>query len=213
MKRKNNLYDSMISYRNIEFVYNKVKNNSHNKEKIFEFSKYKNCNLIDILEKLYNESYIFSKFNIFLIHEKKYRIIMSESVSDKIVNQLICYFILQPSLNCLIDSNIATRKGKGTSYGYQLFNKYVNCIGLNKNIYVLRIDINKYFYSIDHYILYAMLKRKIKDKKSLMILKDIISLTNKEYVNNRVNYLIDNEIKRINKLNISDKEKIRKLMN
>ena len=44
----------------------------------------------------------FSNYNIFLIHEKKYRIIMSESISDKIVNQMISYFILLPSFNCLI---------------------------------------------------------------------------------------------------------------
>ena len=39
-----------------------------------------------------------------------------------------------------------------------------------------------------------MLKSKIKDKKGLKILKDIISLTNQKYAN-----------KKIDKLNISDK--------
>lgn len=201
----------MISFRNINFVYNRVRNNCHNKTKIFEFTKYKNCNLIDILEKLHNENYIFSNFSIFLIHEKKYRIIMSENISDKIVNQLISYFILVPSFKCLIDTNIATRKDKGTSYGYDLFNKYVNSIGIDKNIYVLRIDISKYFYNIDHEILYDMLTEKIKDERSLKVLREIISLTNREYVNQRIKYLINNEIKRINKLKISQKEKDRKI--
>ncbi|UKI27684.1 MAG: hypothetical protein L6V91_03640 [Bacilli bacterium] len=73
---------------------------------------------------------------------------MSETISDKIVNQLVGYFILLPSFKCLIDSNIATRKGRGSSYGYRLFEKYVNDIGTNKNIYVLRIDIKKYFFII-----------------------------------------------------------------
>ena len=66
----------------------------------------------------------------FLIHEKKYRIIMSESIPDKIVNQMISYYILLPSFNNLIDSNVATRKNKGTAYAYTLFSKYVNAIGL-----------------------------------------------------------------------------------
>ena len=65
MKRLNNLYDNMISFSNIDYVYNKVKNNCHNKNKVFEFTKYKNCNLIDILEKLSSESYVFSRFSIF----------------------------------------------------------------------------------------------------------------------------------------------------
>ena len=97
-----------------------------------DFIRYKNCYLIDILEKLKSREYKFSNYHIFLIHEKKYRIIMSESVCDKIVNQMISYFILLPSFKCLIDENIATRKNRGSSYGYKLFEKYVNNIINNK---------------------------------------------------------------------------------
>ena len=120
MKRINNLYNNMISYRNIDFIFNKVKNNCHNKNKVFDFIKYKNCNIIDILEQLKNNNYKFNNYNIFLIKEKKYRIIMSETISDKIVNQLISNFILIPSFKNLIDTNVATKKNKGTNYAYIL---------------------------------------------------------------------------------------------
>lgn len=207
MKRISNLYDNMICYSNVLFVFNRIKNKSHNKNKIMLFMRYKNCYLYDILEKLRNNSYSFSNYHIFLIHEKKYRIIMSESVSDKIVNQMVSYFILLPSFNCLIEENIATRSGKGSSYGYRLFEKYVNDIGTNKNIYVLRIDIKKYFYNINHFILLSMLERRIKDKKAINILKKIIDLTDNDYVNNNIKKLIDKEIGRVNSLNISIREK------
>lgn len=212
MKRISNLYDNMICYGNVLFVFNRIKNKSHNKNKIMLFMRYKNCYLYDILEKLRNNSYSFSNYHIFLIHEKKYRIIMSESVSDKIVNQMVSYFILLPSFNCLIEENIATRSGKGSSYGYRLFEKYVNDIGTNKNIYVLRIDVKKYFYNISHEILLSMLERRIKDKKAINILKKIIDLTDNDYVNNNINCLINKEINRINYLKTSSNEKI-KLIN
>lgn len=93
MKRINNLYDNMISISNANYVYNKIKNNCHNKNKVFNFIKYKNSNIIDILIKLKEEKYVFSNFSVFLINEKKYRIIMSENIKDKIVNQMISYFI------------------------------------------------------------------------------------------------------------------------
>ena len=86
----------MISYSNILFVFNKIKNKCHNKNKLMKFIRYKNCYLIDILEKLKSNTYNFSNYHIFLIHEKKYRIIMNEDISDKIVNQLVSYFILIP---------------------------------------------------------------------------------------------------------------------
>ena len=46
MKRLNNLYDNMISYSNADFVYNRVRKNCRNKDKVFEFIKYKNCYII-----------------------------------------------------------------------------------------------------------------------------------------------------------------------
>lgn len=210
MKRLSNLYDNMISYRNILFVYNRIRSKCHNKNKIMCFDRYKNCYLIDILERLKSGTYNFSNYHIFLIHEKKYRIIMSENIFDKIVNQMISYYILLPSMNCLIDSNIATRKNKGSGYGYELFERYINSI--NGDIYVLRIDISKYFYNIDHDILFSMLEKRIKDKKALYILKKIISLTDCDYVNKSISYLINREIKRVNSLNISINEK-NKLIN
>lgn len=205
MRRLNNLYDNMISYRNIVFVYNRIRSKCHNKNKIMRFDRYKNCHLIDILERLKSGTYSFSNYHIFLIHEKKYRIIMSENIFDKIVNQMISYYILLPSMNCLIDSNVATRKGKGSGYGYKLFDRYINSI--NGDVYVLRIDISKYFYNIDHDILFSKLEKRIKDKKALFILKMIISLTDDDYVNKSISYLINKEIKRVNNLNISVNEK------
>lgn len=207
MRRLSNLYDNMISYRNIVFVYNRIRSKCHNKNKIMRFDRYKNCHLIDILERLKSGTYSFSNYHIFLIHEKKYRIIMSENIFDKIVNQMISYYILLPSMNCLIDSNVATRKNKGSGYGYKLFEKYINSI--NGDVYVLRIDISKYFYNIDHDILFSKLEKRIKDKKALYILKRIISLTDDDYVNKSISYLINREIKRVNNLNISVNEKKR----
>lgn len=207
MRRLNNLYDNMISYRNIVFVYNRIRSKCHNKNKIMCFDRYKNCYLIDILERLKSSTYSFSRYHIFLIHEKKYRIIMSENVFDKIVNQMISYYILIPSMNCLIDSNIATRKGKGSGYGYRLFDRYINSI--NGDVYVLRIDISKYFYNIDHDILFSKLEKRIKDKRALSIIRNIISLTDDDYVNKSISYLINREIKRVNNLNISVNEKKR----
>jgi len=211
MKRLDNLYDKMISYRNVDYVFKRVRNNCHNKEKVFDFIKYKNCNIIEILERLKNNNYSFSRYNIFLIKEKKYRIIMSENISDKIVNQMISYFILLPAFRNLIDTNVATRKGKGTSYAYDMVERYVRSIGLDKEIYVLKIDISKYFYNIDHDILFSMIKKRIKDEKALDIILQIISLTDYDYINERIKELVNNEIKRIKKLKISNKEKMKKI--
>lgn len=80
MKRKSNLYDSVLTYDNLEYCFNILIKSINNKKKLFSYIKYKNCLLIDILEKLHNGTYEFGKYNIFLIKENKYRIIMSEAI-------------------------------------------------------------------------------------------------------------------------------------
>ena len=56
------------------------------------------CNLTTILEKLENKTYQHQSYQLFLISIPKYRIIMSETIPDKIVNHLISKYILLPSL-------------------------------------------------------------------------------------------------------------------
>lgn len=103
-------------------------------------------NIYDILNHLYNRNYQFSNYFIFSINEPKFRIIMSESISDKIVNHWLADYILIPALEpCLIDSNVATRKNKGAAEAYKLINKYFNQIGLDKNVYALKLDVHKFF--------------------------------------------------------------------
>lgn len=206
MKRVNNIYNNIVNYSNINNVFNILIKNINNKKYLYNYIKYKNCFIIDILERLYNNNYIFSKYNIFLIKDKKYRIIMSECISDKLVNYFISYYILIPNLGCLIDSTVATRKNKGCEYAYKLFNKYIYKLGIN-NIYVLKIDIKKYFYNINHDKLNSMLERKFKDRKCLNLLYQVIDSTDSSYINAEITSIVNKEIDRVNKLNISSKEK------
>lgn len=206
MKRVNNIYNNIVNYRNINNMFDLLIKNISNKKYLYNYIKYRNCFIIDILERLYNNDYKFNEYNIFLIKDKKYRIIMSECFSDKLVNYFISYYILIPNLKRLIDSNVATRKNKGCEYAYHLFIKYINRLGRN-NIYVLKIDIEKYFYNINHDILKNKLRRIFKDEKCLNLIYQVIDSTNDSSINNKIITTINKEIARINKINITSKEK------
>ena len=212
MKRKNNLYPEIVSFSKVEKMFNVVKNNYKRKNNLYNFVKYKNCYLWEIVNALKKEKYVFDKYNIFLINDPKYRIIMAESLPDKIVNHLVCKYILLPALEpSLIDTNVATREGRGSGYAIDKLIKYFNKFDLKKEIFILKIDISKYFYNIDHDILMNMIKRKIKDKKALNIIRDIIDTTNMHYVNSDIDRLRYKEMNRVRKLNIPLREKEKKL--
>lgn len=99
---------------------------------------------------------------------------------DKIVNNLVSKYILNVLDKSLIEENIATRKNKGTSYGIKLLKGYLNEIKY-KEFYILKFDIRKYFYNINHNKLKQIVRNKIKDKEALSIIDEIIDSTN--YIN------------------------------
>ena len=116
------------------------------------------------------------KYNIFTIYEPKERTIISQNMQDKVINHLVTRQILYPALlPCLIEENVASRKGKGTKKGLEYYYKYIrNCNIKYNKYYILKCDISKYFASIDHERLKQKLLRKIKDKEALKIVFDII---------------------------------------
>ena len=206
-------YDEMLTYDNILSVFYKIQKNCKNKRAVCNFYEGLNTKLLNILKILKSRNYKFSKYRIFLITDPKYRIIMSENISDKIVNHIVSKHILLPALESkLIDTNVATRINKGSRYAFEKFNQYLKALLYQKKeIYVLKLDIKKYFYNIDHEILYNMIKKYIKEEDSLKIIKYIISLTNESYVNEDIYYIKRNMIKYIKKSKLSQNEKRIKL--
>ncbi len=189
MKRVGNIYENVYNIENIITIYKKIRKTIKNKKKLEVFDDYYTSNIIYIKNILENREYEPLKYNIFVISEPKHRIIMSQSMIDKIINHLCCEYLLKPYLEkSLIDNNVATRKNKGTSYGLKKLKSYLNCMK-NENYYYLKFDISKYFYNIDHDILKKMLLKKIKDKDALNILFKIIDSTDLDYINNSINRL------------------------
>ena len=210
MKRLNNLYDDICDLNNIIKMTDKVCSRVRNKRLVDRFEVYKSEHIINIKNRLESRNVMFDKYNIFMITDPKCRVIMSLNVEDKIINHLVSEYILVKTFESkYTDSMIATRKNKGTSYGIKLLKKYLNEIKKQySNFYILKIDIKKYFYSIDHDILKSIIRKNIKDKDSIKILDNIIDSTNYEYVNKEISKLKE---KRINKLN--DKHLIEETIN
>lgn len=206
MKRLNNLYKDICDLNNIIDMTDKVCMKVRNKKLVDKFETYKTEHIVNIKNRLDSKNVIFDRYNIFMITDPKCRVIMSSSIEDKIINHLVAKYILVKVFESkFTDSMVATRIGKGTSYGIKLLRKYLNEIKIkHDNFYILKIDIKKYFYSIDHNKLKNILRKNIKDKDALNILYNIIDSTNQEYINKRINNL-----KKIRISKLKDKEKIK----
>lgn len=210
MKRVSNLYSSVTNIDNIIHMTNKILSRTRNKKKVELFEKHKIEHICNIKRRLDNRDFRFGKYNIFMITDPKARIVMALELEDKIINHLIAEYILVKVFEPKYTDNIcATRIGKGTGYALKLLREHINAIKKeHDNFYVLKIDISKYFYRIDHNVLKKILSEKIKDKDAINVLYKIIDTTNDDYVNNDIKKLKDNRIKYFNSHNIKDKDKL-----
>ncbi len=176
MKRYSNLYKDICNFENIEASFKEVKKNTRNDRRVFNMKQYKAYYLSSVYNMLSTNSYKVGSYNKFIIYEPKERMIVSQNIIDKIVNHLVARYILYPAiLPCLLDVNVASRKGLGTSAGLRIFQEYRRiCKVKYGTYYVLKCDISHFFCSINHDILKQKLRRRIKEEKSLEIVDKII---------------------------------------
>ena len=176
MKRKNNLYQEICKMENIISAFDEVCKNVKNKNKVQNYKQYKCIYISRIYNILNNKTYEVGKYNVFTIYDPKQRRIVSQNLQDKVINHLVARHILYPSIMpCLIDQNVASRKGMGTHKGLEYAKEYNRkCKIKYKDYYILKCDVSKFFASIDKEILKEKLKRKIKDKDAIDIVFKII---------------------------------------
>lgn len=110
------------------------------------------------------EQLVFSCFSI--IERGKPRDIRACHINDRLVQNALCEQVLLPELTPrFIYDNCATLRGKGIDFALKRVKKHLQQAHREYGLGRLRIDIQKYFDSIDHKSLKKAAKRLIKDKR------------------------------------------------
>lgn len=121
-----------------------------------------------------------SPYNKFKIYEPKERVIEAGSFKDKIVQHSLCDNALLPELSSeFIQTNVAGQINKGTLYGLECL-KAQMLLAYNKygyDCWIVKADVRKYFYSIDHDILKDIVRFFVDDKEIWWLCKKFIDST------------------------------------
>lgn len=174
--RINNIYEDKIKFKNIYYAYKRAcKGKKQNKEVIlFELDLANN--LLSILQDLYNDKYIFSQYRKFIIYEPKEREILALPFRDRVVHQWYVEEFIKPFYkDRFIKDSYACIEGRGLHLAIKTFQKYMRqAYKENENFYILKCDIQKFFYSIDKKTLFDIISKKYKDKRFLGLTRKII---------------------------------------
>ena len=186
-RRTRRIYSEALTFENLMGAWHTVLHTCQNKRGLYEFAMFEQARVMKLLETLQRREYWPNKYRCFMIFEPKPRLVMSQSINDKTVNHFVAKHYLLPLLErTLIDTNVATRKDKGAKYAKKMIQRYISQMEAKSPgapIYALKVDVSKYFYTIDHEILFKMLERRIKDRDIIEILRRIVGETNRPYIN------------------------------
>jgi retron-type reverse transcriptase len=173
MKRKNFLFDHIIDYNNIRLAFLKAIRGKRESLSFVSFCQALDKNLSLLRDKLSTLDYKWGGYKSFLITDPKLRTISTAPFEQRVMHHAIMN-ILEPLFERpLIHHSYACRKGKGTHAA--VLYAFDQC---KKNPYFLKLDIRKYFDSIDHEVLKTQLRRLIKDMRVIALLDGIIDSYN-----------------------------------
>jgi len=173
MKRFGGLYDRIASFENLRRAAYRARRGKRRRPDVVRFHHYLEANLLDLREKLLEDAYRPGPYHAFPIRDPKPRVISAASYRDRVVHHAICQ-IIEPLLEpTFIFDSYANRVDKGTHAALDRCTAFAN-----RYRFVFKGDIEKFFPSIDHEILLALLARKLKCPRTLNLLRLIIENSN-----------------------------------
>ena len=172
MTRKiNEVWNLICSYDSLYVAWREVRKGKGDKRHILKYESNLVKNLSDLEKSLLDGTYLTKPHYEFNLFDGKPRLIQAPHLDDRIVQHSVCNALRFPLQQKLIHHTYSCLIGRGTHRCTFQFSKYIKN---NKYKYALKLDIKKFFYSINHDALLKELSRHIKCKKTLNLLKMFI---------------------------------------
>lgn len=169
MKRKGYLFDDICSYENLIRAAYKASRGKTSKKSIARFILNLEFEVLDLQKELLSGSYHSLPYRSFYIYEPKMRHICAADFRDRVVHHAICNYLEPIFEKMFIYDSYACRKDKGAHKAVKRVQSF--CF---KSCFFLKADIERFFESIDHMVLKALLGKRIKDKALLRLMERII---------------------------------------
>ena len=176
MKVARHFFDSMISIENLFLCWEQFKRGKKKRKDIQQFEMYLEDFIFELHEELLSGRYTHAPYKQFYVFDPKQRHISKACVRDRLVHQMVYAELSKIFDPTFIDHSLSCRLGKGTHKGVNLLEKFLRKVSHNgsKQCFSLKMDIQKFFDSMDHDILKSLIRRRVKDKRALSLIDTII---------------------------------------
>lgn len=173
MKRKGNLYSTFCSINNLELADTIARKGKHYQYGVQQFDKDRDNNLFMLQNMLLDKTYCTSAYTTFKIYEPKEReIFRLPYFPDRIVHHAAMNLLEPLFVSQFTADTFSCIKGRGIHGAARAVRKALRDEACTQ--YCLKLDIKKFYPSVDHAILKKLLRRKIKDEDMLWLLDNVI---------------------------------------
>ena len=173
MKRIGNLYERICSIENLRLADSIACKGKSKQLGVIEYIKNRDANIQNLHEILMRGMYKTSNYTTFRVYEPKERIIFRlPYFPDRVVHHAIMNILEQIFVSAFTADTYSCIKGRGIHAAANAVKLALK--NINATTYCLKLDIRKFYPSVDHVILKQLLRRKIKDNDLLGLLDEII---------------------------------------
>jgi len=169
MKRQGNLLSLVADPDNLRLAFWKARKAKEAKIEVAEFRKSLDRNLISLRDELLSGTLKVGNYHYFTIYDPKERLICAASFRERVLHHALMNVCHVNFEKYQIFDSYASRLGKGTYAALQRAFEYHK-----KFKWFLKLDVRKYFDSIDHNILKQLLAKRFKDDGLLKVFCKII---------------------------------------
>lgn len=173
---KENMFDLITDEDNtLEAYYNTQKGKPRLKKSAMAARRRYTRVLTKIVNDIKNGTYVHNGYIIFTVKEPKIRLVYAPTYVDKVVQHMINNILreyYEPKF--IYDSYACIRERGNKAATMQLQHQLKQANKEYRNPYYLKLDISKFFYTIDRAILKEILRKEIKCEKTLALLDIII---------------------------------------
>jgi retron-type reverse transcriptase len=170
------MFEKIISLKNLFDAWTEFSRDKRRKKDVALFELRLEDNIFNLHKDLQNGSYKHGGYFSSYIYEPKKRHINKASVRDRLLHHAVVRVVQILWDKKFIFDSWSSRKNKGTHGAVRRLNKLGLRLSHNnsRTLWVLKLDIRKFFYSVDHDILLQILKYKNCDCKLGLLYEDIV---------------------------------------
>jgi len=173
MRREGKLWAKFIGIENLHLAARRALKGKRSRADAAGFHADLERQLLQLREALQAGIYYPGAYRTFWISDPKRRLISAAPFRDRVVHHALIQVMEPVFERGFVYHSYACRKGKGTHRALRQFVTWARA-----SDYVLKLDIKKYFASIDHAILKMLLTRKFKDPRLLRLSNLIVDKSN-----------------------------------